>query len=1151
MVPSADRVAVDPLTGVPTRTRLAAAIAALQSADTPFALMVIDVDHFKSVNDAFGHARGDAVLVEVVARLRSALRDGDDLFRYGGDEFVLLLREAGPQRAEAVGRRLLDVVRDRPFEGAPPLTVTLSIGAACFPDDAPDDVALFERADLRLLASKRRGRDVLTAEDTPAPPEGAVDGPARLVARDAALERARALVLAPGEGVHTLRVVGPRGAGFSTFLEAIGRVARAACRSVLHLRPAPGTRFRALGALDGARLWGEQGQAVSEVTPLRLRAWMDRAATPRLLLVDDGAALDDATRDLLGEVLAEARGSVTVVVATPEGDGGLLPAGARSAEIVLTPFDPESVRQWLRGALRWEAPAAFVDWLWRHAGGLPARLERLVGRLRSDGLLAWADGTWILRETWRSAPAPPLGPDPAPALPTPDGLLVGRCVLVRRIAKALREGDTVSLLGGGGVGKSRLALQVALEVGASLPEGARLVVLGSDGPHTCTADALAQALHLEAPDEPWAAVVDHLVGWSGLLVIDGADAATDLRRIVEAVRARRGAARLLLTTRVPLHLVGEASFTLGGLDCAQGAVDLFRARAQRAGCVLDPTPAVDAAIAAICRLVGGLPLALELAAAWTPMISLEALGAAIHDNLGFLEQAPGHAGGLRSVLDWFWSQLGDAERRAVYGLGVFRGPFTAEDARAVAEASPFLLLGLLDRAVLARRPDGRYEMQDLLAQDARARLRDDGDLWDAVGRRHVARVDAGLEALGPALLRSPGAAFGAIEADLENLLAAWRWLVDRRDPDDVLRRWLAPLESYLEGRQRLRLGLELFEAAEGAFAGADRPTLRAALAGARCRMLFRQGRLGEACEAAREGVRRLPPDAPAALVAQLHNRLGAVLQVRGDRAGARAHFERSLEAVGGREEDPVLPSVLGNLGRLAQEEGDLETAVRCLEACVDRARAQGDRRSVAASLNSLGVIAFDEGRPERASRLFHESLEQCRAIGFPVLEVYVLAGLAEVAQAQGDHGLALARAERAGRLAAEGGNQLMQVHADTLRGRSLGALGREDEADASLREALQRALALGGPPPVLRVLGVMAERASARGRTDRARALAAVVWKHPATDRPLRAAVEPLVARLGGVAALPDAPARLDAAARAALAEASYSPAGAFTGTVR
>lgn len=1138
MVPSADRaVVVDPLTGVPTRARLAAAIADLEAADIPFALMVIDVDHFKSVNDAFGHARGDAVLVEVVARLRSTLRDGDGLFRYGGDEFVLLLPEAGPKRAQAVGRRLLDAVRGRPFEGAPPLTVTLSIGAACSPGDATDDAALFERADLRLLASKRRGRDVLTAEDTPAPPEGAADGPARLVARDAALERARAMVLAPIEGVHALRVVGPRGVGFSTFLGAVGRLARAAGRATLHLRPAPGTRFRALGGLDGARLVSERGEAVGEVSAARLRAWAERAQVPRLVLVDDVAALDEATRGLLGEIVAEASGSITLVVGAPDGDGAILPAGTRWAEVALAPFDPESVRQWVRGALRWEAPAAFVDWLWRHSGGLPARLDRLVGRLRREGVLAWADGTWLLRDAWRTVRTASDGPGGAPlALPSPDGLLVGRCAMVRRIAKALREGETVSLLGGGGVGKSRLALQVALEVGSSLPEGARMVVLGSDGVHTCTADALAQALHIEAPDEPWAAVVDHLVGWSGLLVIDGADAATDLRRVVEAVRARRGAARLLLTSRVPLHLVGETCLALAGLDCEGGAVDLFRARAQRAGCTFEATPAVDAAIAAICRLVGGLPLALELAAAWTPLIGLDALRTAIHENLGFLEQAPGRAGGLRSVLDWFWSQLGPAERRAVYALGVFRGPFTAEDARAVAEASPFLLLGLLDRAVVARRADGRYEMQDLLAQDARSRLRADAALWDAVARRHAARVHAGLEALAPALLRSPGAAFGAIEADLENLLAAWRWLVEAGDPEDVLARWLAPLESYLEGRQRLRLGLELFEASERAFAEADRPALRAALAAARCRMLFRQGRLGEACEAAREGVARLPADAPGALVAQLHNRLGAVLQVRGDRAGARTHFERALEAVGGREDDPTLPSVLGNLGRLAQEEGDLETAVRCLEACVDRARAQGDSRSVAASLNSLGVIAFDAGRLERASALFHESLEQCRAIGFPVLEVYVLAGLTEVAQAQGDHALALARAERAGRLAAEGGNLLMQVHADTLRGRSLGALGREDEAEDSLREALQRALTLGSPPPVLRALGVMAERAAARGQSERARTLVAIVWGHPATDRPLRAAVEPIVARLGGVEPMPDAPARLDAAARAALA---------------
>ncbi len=129
--------------------------------DRPLALLLLDLDHFKLVNDVWGHPRGDAVLVELAARVRSQVRDVDTLARYGGEEFVVVLPETDRAGAVQAAERICAAVRRRPFgeDGEQPIDVTLSLGIAVFPDHGTSSTTLLRRADEALYAAKRGGRD--------------------------------------------------------------------------------------------------------------------------------------------------------------------------------------------------------------------------------------------------------------------------------------------------------------------------------------------------------------------------------------------------------------------------------------------------------------------------------------------------------------------------------------------------------------------------------------------------------------------------------------------------------------------------------------------------------------------------------------------------------------------------------------------------------------------------------------------------------------------------------------------------------------------------------------------------------------------------------------------------------------------------------
>ena len=127
-----------------------------------FSLVFLDLDHFKEVNDTHGHARGDEVLIHFVKRVMKDMRTTDLLFRYGGDEFVLILQGVDDSRGPALVKQLLNVVSGSPFPGKPPVDISFSAGVAYFPDDGETPQKLLEAADKRVYRAKQAGRGRVT-----------------------------------------------------------------------------------------------------------------------------------------------------------------------------------------------------------------------------------------------------------------------------------------------------------------------------------------------------------------------------------------------------------------------------------------------------------------------------------------------------------------------------------------------------------------------------------------------------------------------------------------------------------------------------------------------------------------------------------------------------------------------------------------------------------------------------------------------------------------------------------------------------------------------------------------------------------------------------------------------------------------------------
>jgi predicted ATPase/DNA-binding SARP family transcriptional activator len=402
-------------------------------------------------------------------------------------------------------------------------------------------------------------------------------------------------------------------------------------------------------------------------------------------------------------------------------------------------------------------------------------------------------------------------------LPVPLAPLVGRSVELSELLVWISDPDRrlISLVGPGGVGKTRLAIQAVQQAACMFSGGALFVTLtriaaaatqaASELPAALAA-AIAGALGITGSVDPWPQVLAALAKQEMLLVLDGVEhVLAGCARVAELLEANPGLV-ILTTTRQRLDLPGEWIFGLGGLDTppaymksqmeAYSAVSLFCQCARQVNPSFELSDANQASIGEICRLVDGLPLAIRLAAAWSRSLSCTEIAAEISRSLDILsgQPRPGMEAGqssVRAVFEQSWNQLAPPDREVFQRLSVFRGGFDRAAAEHVAGATIETLTRLVDQSLIRMSLEGRYDLHDLLSQFGAEKLQQAG-VEIATRRRHFEWYFAQVEK-NEQMLNSQGAlnAFIWLIREAANLRETMTW-AQANAPEQIgqLARWM-------------------------------------------------------------------------------------------------------------------------------------------------------------------------------------------------------------------------------------------------------------------------------------------------------------------------------------------------------------------------
>ncbi|HEU5099909.1 MAG TPA: tetratricopeptide repeat protein, partial [Roseiflexaceae bacterium] len=582
-----------------------------------------------------------------------------------------------------------------------------------------------------------------------------------------------------------------------------------------------------------------------------------------------------------------------------------------------------------------------------------------------------------------------------PAQTTP---FIGREIELTELAQLLAVPNIrlVTILGPGGMGKTRLAIALAEQLAAAerYPDGVCFVSLAAVEAMEHLVPALAEALDFpldtgkQQTRSPRQQVSDYLSEKQLLLILDnleqligGADAVGDVAELVAELLGDAPRVAILATSRERLKLRQEHAYLLGGLDIPgaespsnSGAVALFVQRARLLRSDFAPEANDLAVVAQICRLVEGMPLAIELAAGWVDTLALDTIAAEIEGGLDLLttelRDVPTRHRSMRAVFEASWRRLGSAERAVLARLAVFRGGGTRRAVQAVAEATLPRLHALVGAALLhydAGRD--RYTIHELLRQYAEEKLAADSEDAAATRDRHAAYFSGLLRDLRTDLQGTRQLeALAAIQADGENVRTAWEWAAGQRN---IVRidQALESLGYFYEWQGRAEEGAAAYRLAAAALERAstsDEQRVRAQLLAwqSRCAYL-----LGDSAAAG-------------ALLAQSQELLDDPDLAEVDTRAARAF-------------------VLLQVGRLTKDY-DYPAACTAYEQSQALFRALGDRRGEAAALFGLGAATQDLiGDYDRAQPYLQDSLAIRRALDDRLGMIETLAFVSQNARYRG------------------------------------------------------------------------------------------------------------------------------------------------------
>jgi predicted ATPase/class 3 adenylate cyclase len=582
--------------------------------------------------------------------------------------------------------------------------------------------------------------------------------------------------------------------------------------------------------------------------------------------------------------------------------------------------------------------------------------------------------------------------------------LIGRERDVAEVADELGQSRLVTITGPGGIGKTRLALQVAAEVVGRFADGVFWVPLASLRDAATIPSVVAQGLNLH----PDADVGEYVRPRSLLLVLDNAEHLAECGRVIAELLAKAEHARGLVTSRSPLHVTFEAEYALEPLSVS-ASVELFSARARK----IRRDVELDESVAEICRRLDGLPLAVELAAARTKMLSPRAIRDRLDRRLPVLtggpRDAPERQRTLAATIDWSYELLEDGAKEKFRHFAVFVGGADVAAAEIVCGAGLEDLASLVDESLLKAVGNDRFLMLETIREYAHDRLEAAGEA-EELHEAHAQAYLALAERISPELWRTGQARWlELLESDRANLNAAFRWYLNQDQTVNAARLGSAVWQFWFltgtatEGSRMLLPVLER---------ETELPLpVRARVVYAAGHLYLPQGRLDDAERMLERALSLLRESSDAEQLAWAHLSLAWLKLERGDPAAASTMREHSLALF--RDGDSVrgIAYALNDIAIAEAEGGDLDRARELFAESCRLAESLGDPYGTANATSGLADANLEKGELDEAERLYRSALVQCDAISSTHGFSEALDGLAATAAARGS-------AERAVTLAA-------------------------------------------------------------------------------------------------------------------------------------
>ena len=726
-------------------------------------------------------------------------------------------------------------------------------------------------------------------------------------------------------------------------------------------------------------------------------------------------------------------------------------------------------------------------------------------------------------------------------LPAPATRFIGREAELSQLAKLLEDPDCrlITLLGPGGIGKTRLALEAAGRGVEKFPQGVFFIPLApessTDSLIFAMADALEFPFHGNHP--PKQQLLDYLREKSALLVLDNMEHLAKQVELLPELLKSAARLKLLVTSRERLNFQNEWLLQLDGLSLptgspgekeleSYGATRLFIERAKQ----VTPRFSVSAAdkphVISICQLVEGMPLGIELAASWSRTLTCEEISNEISRNLDFLttlhKDVPSKHQSMRAVFDHSWQLLGEEERLALQKLSALRGGFSREACEKAASVPSKHLLSLLDKSLLQRKEDGLFSMHEMIRRFAAEKLESTDLLLRQTSESHARYFLELLQEKGSALQgKQQKKALQDVARELENVIEAWHWAVQHEKTAELLN-GLDGLFLFYDMRSRFQEGIKLFATLVEALER-EQPALNAEATLLLGKALARMGRFYERMhlnDRAQELLSRSLRMAQSAQIADEQafclNSLGNLCEKRGEYPQAKHLYLECLDIHTRSNHRLGMAKALNNMGVVSYRTGEFHASRDFLLRCRQLCQQMDEQFILSRAVNNLGIVAYYLHEYQEAQRLFQEAAQLDKEMEDHWGAAACLTNLGAIAEALKDAQGAAQQFKECLTLRRSLGDQWgIAATLNNLASVST-SLGLYDDAKQYLHEALERVVELKAVPLTLEVVVNWATLLSHQGKKEQAVEILHVCLEHPALNQAIRETAEPLLSELKG-----------------------------------